>query len=261
MPTYSGSSWHYSTEECQANMPNGVAKLLTLYAQATENELKKGISWYPEARDEADEIARLYGFDRETVVRVAAAISPKCPWEVNMESAAWVVREYISGCYIPDYELYASGDAYLQNCPKPKAGKAVLSKDARVKSPPGGGLKSNVIKALWILQGHDCLSGPKVTDFYECVMHWESYLGACIDSHAIQAWFGNSEGGTYGIPPRFYTIIRADYVHAAKLVGLSPLQFQAVLWLVKKRVSKVQGRRSLSRDKKIEFVVAEEAAA
>jgi hypothetical protein len=120
--------------------------------------------------------------------------------------------------------------------------KPVLAEDDRIPSNPYGGLKASYIKALWILQGFDCLSGPKVVDFYHCVLEWETYLGACIDSHAFQAWFGSFEGGTYGVPPTFYVLVRADFIHAAELTGLSPLQFQAILWLVKKRISKSLGK-------------------
>ena len=253
MPHYSGSSWHYSTKECQINQENGVSNLLNLYSRCSQNELAVGIAWYPDARVRAEEIAAMYHLSLETVIKVAAALSPKCKWENNMDSAEWVIRQWLGGCFIPDYSLYTSGQAYLQKCPRPEPGKLVLAEDPRVDAPPSGGLKSSVIKALWILEGHDCLSGPKVWDFYHCILDWESYLGACIDSHAIQAWFGSFDGGTYGVPPAFYTLVRADYIKAAKMVGLSPLQFQAVLWVGKKRISSEQGRRS-----PIKWVVSQE---
>lgn len=257
MPSYSGSSWHYSAQECRDNMESGKRKLLNLFALATEWELTKGIRWYPDARDRADETAEIYGISQDTSIKVAAAISPKCPWETNMDSAEWVVRQYFSGAYIPSYQDYLDKVVYLQKCPNADPSKPILAEDSRISAPPAGGLKSNVIKALWIMQGHDCLSGPKVTDFYWCIKAWETYLGACVDSHAIQGWFGDFSGGTYGVPPQFYNIIRADYIHAAQSVGLSPLQFQAVLWLAKKRISKEQGRRSAIRIP--EWKVAENA--
>ena len=244
MPTYSGSSWHYSAQECRDNMAHGVRHLVNLFAMATESELELGIDWYPSARRKAEDIAALYHIDLDIVIKVAAAISPKCPWETNLDSAEWCIRQYLSGCFIPDYQDYLDKKVYLQRCPNADPNKLVLAQDERISAPPAGGLKANVIKALWVLQGHDCLSGPKVNDFFLCIKQWETYLGACIDSHAIQGWFGMFDGGTYGVPPTFYLIVRADYIKAAALVGLSPLQFQAVLWLVKKRISKEQGKRS-----------------
>lgn len=243
MPHHSSNSWHYTAQECRENMESGKRKLLNLYALALESELISGIRWYPDARDRADEIATIYDISQDTSIKVAAAISPKCPWENNMDSAEWCVRQFYSGCYIPDYQDYLDKKVYLINTPNADPTKPILAQDSRIQAPPTGGLKGNVIKALWVLQGHDCLSGPKVTDFFWCIKSWETYLGACVDSHAIQGWFGSFDGGTYGIPPQFYNIIRADYVHAAQTVGLSPLQFQAVLWLVKKRISKANGRR------------------
>jgi hypothetical protein len=242
MPLYSGSSWHYSADECKANLEQGVTNLMTLYSHALDFELVKGMRWYPDARERAEEIANTYSLSLDESIGVAAAISPKCPWETNMDSAEWVIRQYLSGCWIPSYADYVEKKAYLARVANLDPSKPVLAEDERIVAPPMGGLKANVIKGLWILQGHDCLSGPKVTDFFWCIKAWETYLGACVDSHAIQGWFGKFDGGTYGIPPNFYTLIRADYIHAAELAGLSPLQFQAILWLVKKRMSKAQGK-------------------
>ena len=239
MPTRSTSSSRYSAEECKANMPHGVENLLRLYAQATDTELQKGIDWYPEARRQATAIAERYNLPLETVVKVAAAISPKCAWEVNMAAAEWVIRQYIAGCYVPSYQGYLDKRVYLARVRGLDPSKKVLAEDEQIPSCPFGGLKANQIKAWWILQGHDCLSGPKVWEFYNCIMQWETHLGACVDSHAIQGWFYNMAGGTYGVHENFWQVIRADYIRAAELVGLSPLQFQAVLWLVKKRLSGV----------------------
>jgi hypothetical protein len=242
-------------------MESGVKNLINLFALASQSELAEGIDWYPGALRQAEKIAELYSLPVDTVILVAAAISPKCRWEDNFDSAEWVIRQFFSGCYIPDYAEYQRGEVYLQKCPRCDPSKRILAQDSRIFAPRAGGLKSNVIKSLWLLQGHDCLKGPKVNDFYQCIKHWETYLGACIDSHAIQGWFGSFDGGTYGIPPNFYMIVRADYIKAAHMVGLSPLQFQAVLWLVKKRLSKVQGKRfnSLAQGqyKSIEWRVAE----
>lgn len=256
MPTYTGSAWHYSAQECRDNAKVSIKNLLSLYAEATDAEMQAGINWYPQARERAEEISSLYSLPLETVIKVAAALSPKCKWENNMDSAEWVIREFFSGCHIPDYSEYAEGKVYLQRTPNADPSKRVLAEDGRISAPPAGGLKSSVIKALWILQGIDCLSGPKVNDFYECILNWENYLGACIDSHAIQAWFGSLKGGTYGVPPTFYRIVRADYIKAAEKVGLSPLQFQAVLWLVKKRLS--TSKRAPVKQGAIEFLVAME---
>jgi hypothetical protein len=242
MPTKSTSNYRYSVEESKANIETGVQNLLKLYALANDSDMRAGIDWYPAARREAVRIANLYNLSLDTVIYVAAAISPKCPWENNMLAAEWVIRHYQGGCFVPDIELWRGGSAYLQTPRNWDGVKPVLAMEERISAPPSGGLKANVIKALWLLQGHDCLGGPKVNDFFMCIKEWETYLGACIDSHAIQGWFGSFDGGTYQIPEQFYNIVRADYVRAASLVGLSPLQFQAVLWLVKKRISKEMGK-------------------
>lgn len=242
MPTKSTGGSHYSAEECRLNVEHSVQNLLSLFSLASSRELEDGIDWYPQAERLAIDIANRYELPLDTVIRVAAVLSPKCPWSRNMQAAEWVIRQWLSGCFVPSYDDYVSGKVYLARVPKLDPSRTVLAEDPRISAPPCGGLKANTIKALWILEGYDCLSGPKVLDFYECVRNWRTYLGACIDSHAIQAWFGSFDGGTFGIPPSFYQIVRADYIHAANLVGLSPLQFQAVLWLVKKNRSSHRNR-------------------
>lgn len=241
MPTRSTSSWSYSVQECLDNAPVGLSHLLAIYGLAWESEIRDGIAWYPAAHDHAVRIHEWSGIDLVTVVKVACALSPRMPWPNNMPAAEFAVKWFLGGGFIPDIEEYAAGKVYLQPCKNADPSKPVLSKDPRMPKVPGGGLKSSLIKALWILQGHDwVLRGPKVNSFNDNVLNPLTSKLVTVDSHAIQAWFGSTEGGTYQIPKQFYAIIAADYIEAARRTGLSPLQFQAVVWLAKKRLGKGQ---------------------
>lgn len=243
MPTKCTGGYKYSAEEIKAALDKGLENILKMYAQASLSEIQEGLEWYKTAKEEAQAIALRYEIDLLTVVKVACAISPKMNWKVNMLAAEWYIRHFIAGGYVPDIEPYITGEAYLQNTPNGDPNKRIIAEDSRIPSCGYGGLKANAVKALWILQGHDwVLRGPKVQPFLDNIMFWDSSQLVTVDSHAIQVWFGSLDGGTYGIPENYMKIIAADYQKAAVLLGISPLQVQAVTWLTKKRMSKYATR-------------------
>lgn len=243
MPTKCSGGYKYSVEEIKSVLDKGLENIMRMYAHATQFEIEEGIAWYRIAYEQAVDIANRYKLPIETVVKVACAISPKMSWKLNMKAAEFYVRYYLSGGYVPDIEPYATGNAYLQNSEKSTPDKPVISKDSRLPKCPYGGLKANAVKALWILQGHEwVLRGPKVQPFCDNILRWNDSQYVTVDSHAIQVWFGSLEGGTYGIPENYMKVIAADYIRAAELLGLSPLQVQAITWKVKKNRSKYANR-------------------
>lgn len=242
MPAFYKTSHYYSSGECLTNLPVAQSNLIKLYTMASQAEIRKGMAWYSDAKQDAIDIAQLYDVDIVTVVKVACALSPKMPWDVNMAAASWVIRHYQAGCFVPDIDDYRTGKVYLSRTPKSDPNKPALTEDDRILSTPYGGLKQSVIKALWILQGHDwVLRGKKVNAFCDNILHADTSTLVTIDSHAIQCWFGQVAGGTYRIPDSFWQIVAADYQYVAKLLKIAVSQLQAIVWLVKKRLSKIKG--------------------
>lgn len=224
-------------ETCNANLETGLGHLLNVYARATLSETIGGKAWYSTAHDEAARIASLYGLPIETVVKVACALSPRLDWSKNMPAAESVIRWFVAGGFTPDIRVYRRGEMKLQRTWHTPEGVAVIADDSRLPSIQGP-TRVNVVKALWILQGHiDVLRGDKVSSFLDNILNHETSQLVTVDSHAIQCWFGKMEEGTYSVPPSFYAIVAADYIRAAAIVGCTPLQFQAVVWVAKKRIT------------------------
>lgn len=222
---------------CTANLESGLGNLLDVYAKASTLEKINGKLWYSTAHDDAVRISELYNIPLLTVVQVACALSPRLAWEQNMPAAEAVVRWFVAGGYVPDIAPYKAGLIRLQRTRHTEDDEIVVADDANLPIILGP-TRVNVCKALWILQGHTwVLRGKKVSSFCDNIINHATSDAVTVDSHAIQCWFGKMEPGTYSVPPSMYDIIAADYRKAAAIVGLTPLQFQAVTWVAKKRIT------------------------
>jgi hypothetical protein len=239
----------YTNNICDLVASNGVSTLLGIYAQATVKELRDGLAWYATALDEAKVIADTYSLPVLTVVQVACALSPRLRWENNMLEAEKVIRFHASGGTFPSIALYESGAMKLQRTKDTPENAKVLSDFVQLPWSMSA-TRVNVLKALWILQGHVwVLRGSKVSSFCDNILNHLTSTAVTVDSHAIQAWFGRMETGTYSVTEKYYRIIEADYRTASRVVGCSPLQFQAVVWVVKKRIT-AQVNKAIAKAKK-----------
>lgn len=232
-----GKTAAYNLTDVLGNAEYGVCNLLCVYSHSTASERRKGIAWYADAYHDAAKIARLYGLSVELVIKVAAVLSPQMNWDNNMPAAEAVIRYYVAGGYVPSHELWTGFGGELPLGPS-KNHDLGVSSDAMFDHPCTA-YRANQIKALWLLQGVDesiVIGGPKVAAFIDNILYYATSQNVTVDSHAIQAWFGKMDAGTYSVPDRAYDLIRADYVKAAEVVGITPLQFQAIVWLTKKRL-------------------------
>jgi len=248
--------------DCTANLNDGVANLLNVYAAATLSETRDGLDWYSSAHDEAQRIARLYSVPMDVVVKVACALSPRLSWERNMPAAESVIRHYVAGGFVPSITPYVDGTMKLQRTKATPAGALVIADNPLVPTIAGP-TRVNVVKALWILQGYQwVLRGKKVSSFCDNILNHATSNAVTVDSHAIQCWFGRMEEGTYAVPPTFYAVIEADYQRAAAIVGCTPLQFQAIVWVAKKRITEENKRaqRAAVKQAKAELKRTEKAA-
>jgi hypothetical protein len=226
-----------AASDCFDNLDNGVANLLAVYAQATPEEITAGLNWYRIAYDEAVRIGKAYDVELLTVVQVACALSPRLSWEQNMPAAESVIRYYVAGGYVPSITPYANKEMNLQRTHHTME-QEVIADDTRMNCKAPGPTKVNIIKALWVLQGHVwVLRGPKVNSFCDNILFHDKSDAVTVDSHAIQCWLGRMVAGTYTVSEQYYAILAEDYRKAARIVGITPLQFQAVTWLTKKRLS------------------------
>lgn len=173
--------------------------LLDMFKQADRYD-KAAAMWYTAAHIECQYHAERLGVSLDTFVRIVACLSPAVKWEVNINAAV---------------QLVETGD-----CPY--------------------GYKKNRTKAVEILNGNpEALKGPKVTRFYETILNPESAAyHVVVDRWAYRAWTGNVwDTSEVTLSAKMYAQIEADYIEASKQVGLNPGDFQAVVWVVARRLA------------------------
>src|SRR6266404_4335581 len=181
-------------------MPEIQRNLLKLYRDAAYEDMVQGNEWYPRAHAIMLEWADTYGFSIATVACVTAAISPQCSWERNL-----IIAEDLLAGRLPSI---------------------------------GGALNVNVRKAQRIIANRAGQItpyfpyGPKVASF--AVNLAGDYSHATIDTHAMQAGL-NDVQATYTLKWGPYAVFAQCYVNAAKIVGIDPATFQAIIWHVWKR--------------------------
>lgn len=168
-------------------------RLSRLYARATESERSAGLAWYWRATDTIDTLAREFGTDRETVAGVVAILSPSCPWSRNIRGAHLVLSAHLVG---DDWTTCKSASVY----------------------------GANVRKAFTYLSGdRSVLRGPKVTAF-------AANLRGDLDFVTIDIW-ATRAAIRADLPGRNRKAIDRAYRIAAKRAGISPAEFQAIIWV------------------------------
>tara|TARA_R100000654_G_scaffold11174_5_gene24522 strand:+ start:564 stop:1151 length:588 start_codon:yes stop_codon:yes gene_type:complete len=188
--------------------------ILKVYKQCTSDEIQHGMTWYADAKSDAQSMADKYELPLHIVVGVIAALSPTNRWERNLIDADNMLDVFVSG-------------GYVESC-TPCTYKTMRD------------------KAWSILQTtpHDAdavafiLKGPKITDFFYCIMGENVCV---IDGHA---WcIANNDRRTMQEVPSIGKKLRAElqecYRRAAKKHGITAYQMQAATWVAWKRIHNV----------------------
>ena len=179
-----------------------VARILAVYARATEDERTEGLYWYRAANTFASGLSAKYGVTTEQAAGVIAALSPQTSWERNV----------------------------------PLAEKACRTKR------PSGHTGANCAKARAILRGKtaplDTLGGNKVRAFFDNIANPEESQAVTIDRHAYDIAEGvytsdasRSQVANLLRHPVRYAHYAAAYREAARILNLRPLQVHAVTWV------------------------------
>lgn len=176
-----------------------------LYHLSTDDERAKGLVWYNEARSFCQGLADKYNVTLEQAVGVVAALSPRCPWNLNCSQAAEFIRKKGRAVHVTTYY-------------------------------------NNKEKALAILKGSnplDVLKGSKTRSFYENILNPDSSQEVTVDTIMIRAFFNDpnhNEHQTFSRPTELRLISQTIKDLAAEK-GLLPLQLQAILWQTWKRIT------------------------
>lgn len=194
---------------------NYVENILEVYEQATDAEYLDGLAWYCVAKAEAQSIADDCELPLHIVVGVIAALSPTNKWERNIADAYKMCETFVQGGYCEDVVVCTY--------------KAMRDKawSILVEMPEHGLCVAEILK------------GPKITDFFWCIL---GEVDVCvIDGHA---WcIANADRRTMQEVPNIGKKLREDlqnaYATASEEKGLTAYQMQAITWVTWKRIHNV----------------------
>lgn len=168
------------------------ARLVRHYHNATEDTVVLGRNWYSKAYTVACELAEEFDITVTQAAYVIAALSPNVAWPHNVASARGACEGHKAGDTPADYR--------------------------------GAGYGVNKVKAERILNGDlSALNGPKVTQFAEGIL---GNPQACT----VDVWMQRAVGLDDTVPDRVNNMIRKAIYSAAKAVGETPKDFQAIVW-------------------------------
>ncbi len=175
--------------------------LVNAYQAVSPSTQEEGIRWYAEAHLFAEGLAEVSGFPLERIAGVIAVTSPLINWEQQKVMVPLLIK------------------AFKDKVPPEQAGLCLIS---------------NTYKAYKCLEGNlNAIHGDKVTNFYQAIMGDQNAV--TLDRHAVRPALGiveksdndNQAVNTAGK----YAQVKQAYVKAAKLCGMPPREFQAVLWV------------------------------
>lgn len=194
---YSGSkSWSRRVER----------NLTSVYRRADELDLRDGLGWYERAHGSALNLAEKYARPLTATCGIIAALSPGLRWEKNIEDAD-VLLDGLKRGDVPLVGVYG---------------------------------KRNRDKAVAIANGADprkTLGGLKVRSFYENILNPLDREHVTIDRHAKTAAFNLAQNAANAVVRNAeYQYIAWHMRVLAKRYALVPCQFQAVCWVVWRRL-------------------------
>ena len=177
-----------------------ISNILDVYNQASPLDIATGLRWYGSAKRECTNLARRNGIKLDQAIGIVAALSPRVNW-----------------------------------------GRNVIAAQNLIRGINGEGFGANKIKAHKILEGStpsDILGGEKVRAFYSNISRPSTSQDVTIDRWAIRVTMGSEHWSSkVNTPtPKQYLRMGNEYREAAALVGLKPLELQAITWVTIKRI-------------------------
>lgn len=177
-----------------------INNILDVYNQASPLDIASGLRWYGSAKLECKNLARRNGIGIDKAIGIVAALSPRVNW-----------------------------------------GRNVIAAQNLIRGIPGEGFGANKVKAHKILEGSDpsdILRGDKVTSFYSNISRPSTSTSVTIDRWAIRVTMGAEHWSSKVNTPtaKQYLQLGNEYREAAALVGLKPLELQAITWVTIKRL-------------------------
>lgn len=188
-----------------------VENILHTYNQATEWDYESGINWYSGAHKWIVSKAKQYGFLPPIVAAVVAALSPRNKWHNNLKDAETILAAVAGNAKHPfNLKVHTTG----------------VFRDTAFSIAQTGNI--------------DLLKGPKVTAFYDNLLHPNKSEAVTVDVWAARIARGDLKAKAKDFTDKEKARMMDEYKAAAEEVGLTPLQIQAVTWLVARRYAKIK---------------------
>lgn len=182
-------------------MPSMEANIISVFKSATAYQLEVGLNWYSDARGICDDIALAHGISEDTAYGIFAALSPQNGYGANVNLA----RRFV-----------ATGGTMTTGYLALGLGKA--------RDIHGGADVESTLK------GKNAL---KTLNFYRSIRDAGKGADVCVDRHAACIARGTREGtNAVALTTRRYETIATAYQRAARALGYSAQQVQAVTWVV-----------------------------
>lgn len=179
-----------------------VSKLVSTYRAATPDQLARGDRFYRAAEADIAREAPRAGVSFPVLAEIVACISPNMKWERNISDAVKLVSQWRAG------EAPSGIQAY----------------------------PANISKAVRILEGRESLkigrggSGQKTYNFMRNLRGSRNHV--TIDLWMLRAINIGLHYRARNLTEKVYNRYAADLTEAARQVGATPRDFQAVVWTV-----------------------------
>ena len=195
-------------------MTNLTKNILDVYNNATAQEDRDGLAWYRQAKEAAQVIADATELPLHIVVGVVSALSPTNNWNQNLKDASLFCEAFVDGGYFEDV--------------KASTYKSMWRKAWSILIAGADGADAHDVAAI--------LNGPKITDFFWCIMGDESQC--VIDGHAWGIAYADRRvmQEVPSIGKKLRAEIKAAYADAAKQSGIAAYQMQAITWVAWRRL-------------------------
>ena len=185
-------------EISRTKVKNNILKVLNKAQDADRND------WYKEAHEWCKAQANESNLPLAAVVGIVSAVSPLKQWDLNKRIASGFITK-----------------------------------------GTGGHTKNQMDKARKILalnsptdeQVTSILRGPKTTNFYLDIMHYDNRTHVTVDRQAIQVALGRimSDKEMSMTEPQ-YNWFKECYIYTANMLGMRPSMLQSITWLTWRRI-------------------------
>lgn len=235
-----------------------VANITTYLEAAGPDEIRRGGSWYRDARAVAESLAEIHGVSVETAAGVLAVISPQMHWVDNVAGARAIMETYAAGGGPYDVRGIT---AYPENIGKawrilsdPAFGRPATVCDGTCIGKRGGRVICQPARSGCMAPVH----GPKVAAFYHAILGrpdgavdvWATR--AAMIAHGDLEHLAGDDPRRDGDPNaggRKHGEISAAYAAAGAAYGLAGHEAQAVVWVtIRESYIRADGRRNGRRE-------------